>query len=267
MIYDLQKASFLKRISAFLLDFILMVILVTGFMWILSAATGYDQYSETLSSKKEEIQISYGIPAIEEEYEVTVEKFASMTEEERNALPVDVQNTLMDCINEINSDKEILAAYSMTANLILLMISLSLLFSHIILEFLVPLLFKNGQTLGKKVFALAVMRVDGVRITAPVLFVRSILGKYTVEAMIPIMILLMMFFGGGSIITLAVLVLIFAFELILLIFTKTNSMIHDILSSTVVVDLQSQMIFDSVEAKKEYQLRIHDEEAKNAKYF
>ena len=57
------------------------------------------------------------------------------------------------------------------------------------------------------------------------------------------------------------------FELILVITTKTNSFIHDVLASTVAVDLQSQMIFDSVEAKKEYQLRIHDKEAKNAKYF
>ena len=267
MIYDLQKASFLKRISAFLLDFILMVILVTGFMWLLSMATNYDQYSETLSAKKEEIQISYGIPAIEEQYEVTVEKYASMTESERNSLPIEIQSTIENCIEDINSNHEILNAYSMVANLMLLMISLSLFFSHFILEFLIPLFFKNGQTVGKKIFSIAVMRVDGVKITSLILFIRSILGKYTVEVMIPVTILLMMFFGSGNLITLGVLFLILVFQLILLIFTRTNSTIHDILSSTVVVDLQSQMIFESLEAKEEYQLRIHNEEAQNAKYF
>jgi hypothetical protein len=39
-----------------------------------------------------------------------------------------------------------------------------------------------------------------------------------------------------------------------------------VLSSTVTVDLASQMIFDSPEAKQEYQLRIHQEDAKNANY-
>ena len=32
-------------------------------------------------------------------------------------------------------------------------------------------------------------------------------------------------------------------------------------------DLQSQMIFNSVKDKEEYQLRIHNEDAQNAKYF
>ena len=110
------------------------------------------------------------------------------------------------------------------------------------------------------------MRIDGVRISPVILFVRSILGKYTVEIMIPVIIILMMFFGVGSIVTLGVVVLILLFEIILVIATKTNSFIHDVLSSTVVVDLPSQMIFDSVEAKIEYQARIHNEDAKNAKY-
>jgi hypothetical protein len=34
-----------------------------------------------------------------------------------------------------------------------------------LLEFLVPYLLKNGQTVGKKMFSLGVMRVDGVKIS------------------------------------------------------------------------------------------------------
>ena len=55
-------------------------------------------------------------------------------------------------------------------------------------------------------------------------------------------------------------------QIILLIVTRTNSLIHDTLSSTVVIDFASQMIFDSVEAKREYQLRIHKEEAEKSDY-
>ena len=48
---------------------------------------------------------------------------------------------------------------------------------------------------------------------------------------------------------------------------KTNSGIHDMLASTVVVDLASQMIFDSPEDVLEYKTKIHEEEVKHAKYF
>ena len=266
MIYDLQKASVTKRFMAFLLDFILLIILITGFMWVLSAVTGYDSYSESLTAQMTAIEKAHGIPEITKVHEIDIDKYASLTEEERNKYPEDVRNALEACIKEINSDKEITQTYIMIISLTLMMISLSILFSVIVLEFIVPILFKNGQTVGKKIFSIAVMRIDGVKITPVILFVRSILGKYTIEIMIPTIIILMAFFGVASIVTLGVIVLIALFQIGLVIFTKTNSMIHDVLSSTVTVDFASQMIFDSPEAKQEYQLRIHNEDAKNANY-
>ncbi len=266
MIYDLQKASVMKRFMAFLIDFILLVIFITGFMWMFSAITGYDNYSERLSSQMAEIEKSYGIPEITKEYEIDIDKYAALTEEERNKFPEEVRNTIESCIKEINADEEIASTYMMIISLTIMMISLSILFSVLILEFIVPLWLKNGQTIGKKIFSIAVMRIDGVRVNHVMMFVRAILGKYTIEIMIPVIILLMAFFGVGSIVTLGVVVLILLFEIGLMIFTKTNSMIHDVISSTVTVDFASQMIFDSPEAKQEYQLRIHNEDAKNAKY-
>lgn len=266
MIFDLQKASLMKRFMAFLLDLILLVILVTGFMWAISAITNYDSYSDTMSAKIDEIEESYGIPAIVEEYEIDLDEFSLMTVDEKNALPQNIVSTMEDCLKSINSNEEIADAYIMMMNLTLLMVSISFLLSIVILEFIVPLIFKNGQTVGKKIFSLAVMRVDGVKVTPMIMFVRSILGKYTIEIMVPAIIILMMFYGVSGGLMILVIPLIVIFEIILMIATKTNSMIHDVLSSTVLVDLQSQMIFDSVEAKNEYRLRIHNEESKNAKY-
>ena len=154
----------------------------------------------------------------------------------------------------------------MVITLSLLIISLSILFAFVILEFIVPLIFKNGQTVGKKIFSIAIMRADSVRISPAILFVRSILGKYTVGTMIPVIMGMTLIYGIGSIVTLAVAFLIPLFQIILMFVTKTNLTIHDILSSTVAVDIQSQMIFESVEAKQEYLRRIHEEEAKSAKY-
>lgn len=46
--FDLQKASMLKRASAWLLDVILLSVLATGFALLLSAAFGYDNYNDNL---------------------------------------------------------------------------------------------------------------------------------------------------------------------------------------------------------------------------
>lgn len=267
MIYDLQKASLLKRFMAFLLDLILLVILVTGFMWIISSITNYDSYSNSMSDKIAEIEESFGIPAITKEYNVTLDEFSLMNDDEKSSLPNEVVATMEECIKAVNSNPVISDAYITMMNLTLLMVSISLLLAFVILELIVPAIFKNGQTVGKKIFSIAVMRIDGVKVTPLIMFVRSILGKYTVETMIPVIIILMIFFGVGDGLMLLVIPLILILELILVIATKTNSMIHDVLSSTVLVDLQSQMIFDSVEAKNEYRLRIHNDEVKDAKYF
>jgi uncharacterized RDD family membrane protein YckC len=266
MIYDLQKASVMKRFMAFLLDFILVIILITGFMWIFSAISGYDSYSNKLSSQMAEIEQKHGIPEITKEYEIDIDRYASLSEDERNKYPETVRTSLENCIKEINSNLEISQTYIMIMSLTITSISISIFFSVLIAEFIIPLFLKNGQTVGKKIFSIAVMRIDGVKVTPVIMFVRSILGKYTVEIMIPVIILLMAFFGVASIVTLGVVALIVLFEIGLVIFTKTNSLIHDVLSSTVTVDLASQMIFDSPEAKQEYQLRIHQEDAKNANY-
>ena len=49
MVSDLQKASLWKRISAFLFDFILLGIVAVLFALALSAVTGYDGYSRTVT--------------------------------------------------------------------------------------------------------------------------------------------------------------------------------------------------------------------------
>ncbi len=254
MIYDLQKASMLKRISAFLLDIILMVILITGFAWMLSTILGFSEHSERLDALISGYEEDFGL-----DFSITSDEYENMTEEEKKYFN--------DSYNVVVKDEDYLFLTNMIFYSLITIVSVSFLLATVILEFIVPLIFKNGQTIGKKIFSIAVMRIDGVRVTPVIMFVRSILGKYTLETMVPTIILLMMRFGVGSYVTLGVVLLIALFELILVIATKTNSFIHDILSSTVVVDFQSQMIFDSVEAKKEYQLRIHNEEVQNSKYF
>ena len=155
---------------------------------------------------------------------------------------------------------------ALVLNLTLLISIFAILFAYIALEFLVPLLLKNGQTLGKKMFGIAVMRDDGVRITPMMLFVRSILGKCTIEALVPLAIIALILLGNAGIFGLIALLLLAGLEIFLMIKTKTNSCIHDLLSYAVVVDMASQMIFDSEEALVEYKNKVHAEMVDHSDY-
>ena len=151
-------------------------------------------------------------------------------------------------------------------SLTMVIVSMSILFSYLIWEFFIPLRLKNGQTFGKKIFGIGVMREDGIKVTAPLLFIRTILGKFTIETMVPVLIIIMLFFGTIGITGLLTLGLILLLQIILMIATRTNSTIHDVLAKTVVVDLSSQMIFDSEEALVEYKKKVHAEQAARQTY-
>ena len=120
--------------------------------------------------------------------------------------------------------------------------------------------------MGKRIFGLCVIRTDCVKMSPVQLFVRTLLGKFAVETMIPIYLIMMIFWGivglGGTL----VLVLLLLVEIILLIATRRNAAIHDLLAGTVVADYTSQMIFDSSEALLAYQKRIHAEQAARQDY-
>ena len=272
MIYDIQKASLTKRLSAFLFDFVLMTIFVTGFMLLLSFILGYDGYAQGLQDRLSAINEKYHITELEEKYKdsegfvVSYEQYQYMTEEERAVLPEEVTTAFDACLEETNNDDESIRLYATIMNLSLVILSCSILLSYLVLEFAVPLFFGNGQTLGKKIFSIALMRSDCVKISPTVLFIRTILGKYTISTMVPALMLLMLLFGAAPIMPLAIIILVLLIQVVILVTSKTNSLIHDSLASTVAVDLQSQMIYDSPEALNEYKLRLHREEAEKAEY-
>ena len=149
----------------------------------------------------------------------------------------------------------------MVNQLILLVLTFSILITYLILEFAVPLLFQNGQTLGKKIFGVGVMRIDSVKISPVILLIRTVLGKYAVETMIPVFCLLSLLLGTASSVTTILLLLLIVAEVALLIFTQANTPLHDMLAGTVTVDFASQMIFDSPEELLEYKKRLHAEAA------
>lgn len=253
MIYDLQKASFLKRAAAWLLDAILVVILAVGIAYLLSSVFGYDKYTDAMSNAYDHYETEYGIS-----FNASQEEYLTWPEEKQEAYD--------RAYEALVADQDAMYAYNMVVNLSMLVASLSILLSVMGLEFVVPLLFKEGRTVGKRIFGLCVIRTDCVRMTGIQLFVRTLLGKFVVETMIPVYLVMMIFWGivglGGTLILLALLLA----EIIILIATRKNAAIHDLMAGTVVADYTSQMIFDSSEALLEYQKKIHAEQAARQNY-
>ncbi len=252
--FDIQRANMWKRISAYILDLILLCIAATGFLFALSAVTGYDGYSETLQASYNHYATEYGIEA----FDISKEEYDAYTEAQRSRYDAAYQ--------ALTEDTEVLHTYSMVVNLTMMITSLSIFLAYALIEFAVPLIFGNGQTLGKKIFSLGVIRCDGVRITPFMLFVRTLLGKFTVETMIPLLLIVMLLFNMIGITAPIVLILLMLFEIILLIVTKNRTPIHDAFAQTVVVDLSSQLVFDTPEALLAYKSKQAAEHAAKSKY-
>ena len=254
MIYDIQKASLLKRFSAFLLDFILLCVLTSGFAFLLAWITGIDNYTETIQSYYEEYGEKYGV-----DFNISVEDYDNLTQEEK-----DLYQEAYSAI--FNENPDAVKAYNMSIALPMLITTISVLLSYVVFEFIIPLCLKNGQTVGKKVFGLGVVFTNSVRISNFALFVRAILGKYTIETMFPVLLIMLVLYQQMGILAFILVAALFILQVVLLIVTKTNSFVHDTLANTVVVDMQSQMIFDSTASLISYKEEMSKLEAEKKEY-
>ena len=232
-VFDLQKANMLKRISAAMLDGILLGILAVGFGFLLSLATGYDAGYTHLKSFYSRYETEYNIS-----FDITQEAYEALSPERKE---------IYDRASAaLSGDAEAAAALTRVLQLSLTIVTFSLLLACLILEYLVPLLFKNGQTLGKKAFGLAVMRSDAVRLSPLLTF--------------------LFFFGGIGILGPGILCGLALVQVLLLAFTQNHTPLHDLITHTVVVDYASQMIFDSPEALLRAKEEYHASLARSERY-
>ena len=61
MVGDIQKASMLKRISAFILDLIAIAIIATLFSYFISLISGFDSWNQRLEEAYSTYENQYGI--------------------------------------------------------------------------------------------------------------------------------------------------------------------------------------------------------------
>lgn len=254
---DLQKASIWKRIAAGILDLILVVILATGFGALISSISGYDNWNKKLDAR----------------YQYYIEKYSLIYEEDRQgfeALPEAEQKAYLERRAAANAesslDQEAGKATVILQNLVLIIVTGGVLLAILVVEFIVPLIFKNGQTLGKKIFSLCLVRIDGVQLNGYQHFIRAILGKYAVETMIPVYVGIMAYTGQPmGLLLIAVVVMLIA-QCVIFIVNKNHSLIHDLMAGTVVVDYGSQKIFKTTDDLIAYQMKLAADRAKRQDY-
>ncbi len=269
MALSIQKANFWKRISAYLFDAIVAVMLTVGFATVLSAIVGYDKHSETVEryymqyeeEYKAEYEEKYGV-----DFDVTQEEYNAYTDAQKEHFQK-AQTEYHNAVSKaLQSNREAMTAYEKVLSLSFVILSISLLVGVLVVQFVPPLFFHNGQTLGKKIFGLALMRSNCVQISTPVLFIRATFGMYAIETMFPAALLLLVYFGMMGSVAFLTVGLLLILQIGLLIGTKNNSSIHDLLADTIVVDMASQRIFKTQDEMLAYVKEQQAEEAAKAEY-
>lgn len=247
----LQKANLGKRIIAAIFDFILLSIIAVGLAAVFSAAFGYNGYMDTVNEAYAKYEKEYSV-----ELQITAEQYEAFDEAEKQNYDA--------ALKALNKDEDVIYAYNMLINLTMLIMTLSILNSVIVIEFVVPKLFGNGQTLGKKIFGIGLMHTEGIEVSGVQLFARAVLGKFVFGLMIPLSMIMMIFFNAIGVTGMAILLILAVAQIACLAVTRTNSLIHDVIAKTVTVDIASQRIFKTREDLIEFVKARHAEKAAQA---
>ena len=265
---DLQKATNSNRISAFLTDLIALFIVVIGISNIFANIVGYDAKSEKLQAIYDEYEQQYIYDAFNATFGTETGPYSN---EEINKMITEDEATYLEWYNarvaeanvELNKDEEAKALYGVVVNLSIFNVMISILVGYALLEFVVPLLLKNGQTIGKKIFGIGLMRVDGLKLSPLQLAARTFLGKYTIETMIPVLVIMAMYFSALSgdlvLLGLGVVAIIIIVECILFFKSEMSQFIHDAMAMTICIDIKSQRIFETEEELIKYKERMAEE--------
>ena len=216
----LQKAPFFKRLLALMLDWMFIVILIFTCVMPMALVLKVGEYSENFDRYYTKYEKQYGV-----KFDLTEEQFNAMTEEELKLYE--------EAYNALTSDEEANAAHDALFKRMLGSIELSILAAYLVMDVLFPLMLKNGQTLGKRVFGLAVLRSAGEPASMLTILSRTVIGKFTIQTAIPALVICSILMGSRDLFGILYVVVILAANVVLMI--KKNKTLHDILADTMVV--------------------------------
>lgn len=244
-VYSLNKASILRRIAAWLLDIILIIIIAVGVMFLTSVIIDYDANQDKLNEY-------YQIHNVYVSGENGENIFCEIGSSENDSCSLAWEN--------FGKDQNAVDQYNKVNQLTVIILSSGVFFSLLIMHFIVPLFLKDGRTIGKKVMGVSLISSDEVRVTTNQIFVRFLMGEFLITTMIPILLIFTaMISGGGLFYTLTAIFIVFL-NIGFVIFTKNHQNLPDLIAKTIAVDTASQIICDTKEEVNK--LKYNSEEKK-----
>lgn len=228
-IYTPRNASLVKRAASFLLDVILLMIAFVGFLFLFSAVFNYDEINNAL----DKIYLDYGVMIPNESTEGY--KFCNIEEE-----------SCLQAMQLLDKEPTFQQLFIQRQRILIIMPVLSILLALLIFSFIIPLILKNGQTIGKKLFQIGYVSKSEVRIRPIQLFIKFLFGEFIINGVMCILGLYYIFWGNGFV----GIFLIFAVligNVVCFGLTKNKTFLADGLANMFPIDMQEQMLFDTIE--------------------
>ena len=160
-----------------------------------------------------------------------------------------VQGKYVDAImDDLNKIPEVEKAGANYMTLSTLQYVVSIFIAGALVYILVPLIMKNGQTIGKKVFGLGLANSDGYKFSNPRLLMRFV-PFAVVDISLFFLILVNLY------IVMLIVLIIFLVSFALAMSSPKRMSLHDLTAQSIVVDLKTSTLFSTVEEEESYVLR------------
>lgn len=227
----------INRIAAFIIDAILLVILLTGILYLSSVVFHYDAHLAALESE----YIKEGFLVLNPE----TNKYEYLSETASNYQVVleSIKNNKI-----IISEQNFLNSYTSQAPIACIAIVL------FITEFIVPLFLGNGQTVGMKVFKIALISNNNIKISPLQLFARCLIGKIAILGVIPMFgVSFILFNPTGGLLGTLIIIVILIIQITAIMKNKNHAGIQDIIAQVYPVNYSETVIYRN---KKELQEAI-----------
>lgn len=231
-IYTPKNAKITKRIAAWVVDIILIIILWTGVSLLTSHIYKYDNYMNTVTEK----YVEYNL--------------ATYDEEKKEYVFVDIEHDQKAQENYalLIKDQEFVTAYHKVNVGQVVILSTGLFTSLLVFEFILPLCLKHGRTIGMRFFGIGYVTDQDIDVGVKQVLVRFLFGKFILCGFVPLTGYLLFAmnsgFGGlGLILLIGVPIL----NIILSIITPEKRGIHDYISRVKPIDNDCQIYVKTVE--------------------
>lgn len=260
--YEIKQAKISKRIYAFLIDLLIFIVIFSASMFLLNTYSKdyndskkiydekcleYNLVVEKTNEDGEKYTISWSV------YDFMLSSFSSPgchadkfedIKEISDSCQKEYNDFLAKQSEAFKNDEVAFSAYNAIVKYRIGFYAFSSFLALLIINIVFPLIFKNGQTLGKKVFELGLVSKKGIKVSFANIGLRFLIGIFAFEVF-PFMLYLAVsnVFSIGLFLGMA----LFFVNFCLFIFTKNHTMVHDYVGGTIVVDLHTTIVFNSIE--------------------